>query len=563
MFGLTLVSSVAEVVSLGAVVPFLGILTQPDRVFAYPIISDFALTLGIRSAGNLVLPLSITFAVLAVFAGGLRLILLWVNTRVSNAAGADMCIEVYSRTLYQPYSVHISRNSSEIISSITQKVSTATSVLVSLVTVVTSASLFSAILFTLILIDPTVATAAVTAFGAGYGFIALLARHRLSRNGECIAKEQTSVIKSLQEGLGAIRDVLLDGTQRVYCDLYSKAIQSLQCAIGENVFMNQAPRYAMESLGAVLITGLAFLLSQRPGGLGAALPILGALALGAQRLLPLMQQLYGNWTVVAGSRAALVDVLALLEQPMPEDAFKPQPEPLVFLNSIRFDSIVFRYGSNDSPCVLNGINLTIPKGSRIGMIGGTGTGKSTALDILMALLEPTQGNILVDGQPVSSELRRSWQATIAHVPQSIFLADTTISENIAFGVLPTQIDLTRVRQAAEQAQIADFIESRPEGYSALVGERGIRLSGGQRQRIGIARALYKRATVLVFDEATSALDGDTEKEVMGAIENLNRDLTILMVAHRITTLQHCDTIIKLEDGRIAEQGPYSYFVGNN
>lgn len=287
--------------------------------------------------------------------------------------------------------------------------------------------------------------------------------------------------------------------------------------------------------------------------MGAALPVMGAMALGAQRLLPLLQQLYGNWTVVAGSQAVLIDVLDLLDQPLPLDAHLPAPEPLEFRETIRFDDVSFRYGA-DGPKVLDGVNLTIRKGARIGFVGGTGSGKSTMLDLLMSLLEPTQGQILVDDRPITSELRRAWQRTVAHVPQSIFLADSSIAENIAFGVPPEQIDMARVRHAAAQAQIGGFIEERLGGYDALVGERGVRLSGGQRQRIGIARALYKQATVLVFDEATSALDSATEKEVMNAIESLSKDLTILTVAHRLTTLKYCDAVVRVEKGQLRALG---------
>lgn len=559
LLGLTLASSFAEVVSLGAVVPFIGILTQPEKVFDYPVVAGVVQVLGIASAGDLVLPLTIAFAVAALAAGGLRLLLLWASIRLANATGADLSTEVYRRTLYQPYRVHVVRSSSEIISGITQKVSTVTGVLISLVTIVTSGALFAAILMTLIAIDPMVATVAVISFGACYGMIAWQTRHRLVRNSQCIAQEQTQVVKALQEGLGAIRDVLLDGTQTVYCGVYRKAIQQLQRAAGENSYINIAPRYAMEALGMVLIAALAYALSRQPDGIGAALPVLAALALGAQRLLPLLQQLYGNWTVVPGSQAALINVLDLLDQPLPEDAHQPAPAPLAFQDAIGFDNVRFRYGSS-GPWVLDGINLVIRKGSRIGFVGRTGSGKSTALDLLMSLLDPTQGKILVDGQPIGGELRRAWQRTISHVPQSIYLADTTLAENIAFGVPPEQIDLDRVRQAAHQAQIAEFIESRPEGYNAFVGERGIRLSGGQRQRIGIARALYKQATVLVFDEATSSLDSATEQAVMEAIENLNRDLTILIIAHRLTTVRRCDTIVQLERGRVVAQGTYESLV---
>jgi ABC-type multidrug transport system fused ATPase/permease subunit len=213
--------------------------------------------------------------------------------------------------------------------------------------------------------------------------------------------------------------------------------------------------------------------------------------------------------------------------------------------------------------VLDNLNLAIPKGARVGFVGSTGSGKSTMLDLLMGLLTPTKGQILVDDEPIKGSRIREWQKSIAHVPQNIFLADTTLAENIAFGVPFKAIDFNKVRQAARQAQIANFIESRPEGYNAFVGERGIRLSGGQRQRIGIARALYKQASVLVFDEATSALDNVTEQSVMDAIEGLDRDLTILLIAHRLTTVRHCDIIVELEHGRVVAQGSYEQLIKNS
>ena len=208
-------------------------------------------------------------------------------------------------------------------------------------------------------------------------------------------------------------------------------------------------------------------------------------------------------------------------------------------------------------------HLTITKIARVGIIGSTDSGKSTALDLLMCLLEPTQGQILVDGQPVSLEHQRAWQRTVAHVSQNIFLADTTIAENFAFGIPPDQIDLERVHKAAQQSRIADFIESRPEAYNSIVGERGVRISGGQRQRIGIARASYKQARVLIFDEATSALDNETEQAVMQAIEGLSKDLTLLIIAHRITSLKNCDVIIRLDGGKISAQSTYAQVMKLN
>jgi ATP-binding cassette subfamily B protein len=318
----------------------------------------------------------------------------------------------------------------------------------------------------------------------------------------------------------------------------------------------------LEAFGVSCIATLAYVLTQREGGLGGFLPVLGALAMGAQRLLPAFQQVYAGYAYFVGNQASIADIVAMLEQPLPEHAFEPPPPPLDFQREIRFEKVSFCYPSTDT-AVLSEVDLVIPRGARVGFVGKTGGGKSTALDLLMGLLEPSGGRILVDGQPIVGTHGRAWQRTLAHVPQSIFLSDATIAENIAIGVPRSKIDPERVREAARVAQVAEFIEGLPEGYDTSVGERGVRLSGGQRQRLGIARALYKRATVLVFDEATSALDNATERDLLASIEALSRDLTILTIAHRLSTVERCDTIVVLEQGRVLATGSYAQLVETN
>jgi ABC-type bacteriocin/lantibiotic exporter with double-glycine peptidase domain len=554
LLGLMLVSAVTEVVSLGAVLPFLGILTVPEQVFNYPIVASLASELGIASANELILPLTVTFVAAALIAAAVRLLLIWANIRFSNACGADLSIQVYRRTLYQPYRVHVARNSSEVLSGIS-KVASAQSVLQAVLTLVSSSVLVVSIILALLAINAEVATMAAICFGISYAVIVKLSRWRLERNSKCVARETTRMLKALQEGLGGIRDILLDGTQILYSNIYRESQLPALRAQGSNQFITTCPRYIMEALGMVLIAALAYGLSRQDGGVAAAMPVLGALALGAQRLLPAIQQLYSGWAGITGNQASLADALDLLDQPLPEDVDQLEPAPLSFKQTIHFNKVQFRYGE-DGPWVLDGLDLNIPKGARIGFVGSTGSGKSTTMDLLMGLLEPVNGKILVDGLPIVGKHRRAWQRTIAHVPQTIYLADTTLAENIAFGAPKEAIDMERVQIAASQAQIAGFIEDQPEKYESFIGERGVRLSGGQRQRIGIARALYKQASVLVFDEATSALDNATEKAVVDAIGKFNRDLTILLIAHRLTTVRHCDTIFELDRGRVVAQGTY-------
>ncbi len=566
-FGLLLVlmllASFAEILSIGAVLPFLGVLTAPERIFDLPSAHPFIQALNITKPQQLLLPLTIAFAVAALIAGAMRLLLLWASTRLSFATGADLSISIYHRTLYQPYAVHCARNSSEVINGISGKANGVIySIILPALTLISSSVMLIAILIALLTVQPVIALAAFGGFGFIYVVIIRLTRKRLLIDSLCAARETTQVVKSLQEGLGGIRDVLIDSSQATYCKIYSNADLPLRRAQGNSTFISSSPRYGMEALGVVLIATLAYSLAQQADGIAKAIPILGALALGAQRLLPVLQQAYGSWAQINSGQSSLKDTLELLDQPLPDYANQPAPQPLPFNQKISLIQLDFRY-SEQSPNVLNQVNLTITKGSRVGFIGATGSGKSTLLDIVMGLLQPTDGTLKIDNQKVTLANQRAWQMHIAHVPQAIFLADTSIEENIAFGVPKDQIDHDRVRRAAQQAQISDSIESWPDQYQTFVGERGIRLSGGQRQRIGIARALYKQADVIIFDEATSALDNETELAVMQAIEGLSKDLTLLIIAHRLTTLKNCTQIVELGSGNIKRIGSYQEIVNQS
>lgn len=554
-FGLLLMlmifTAFTEMVSIGAVLPFLGAMTQPDRIYGHPAFQPFINILSLTSADQFVLPLTIAFCLTALIAAGMRLLLLWVSTRLSFALGSDLSNKVYRRTLYQPYAIHIARNSSEVINGIWGKVSEVIFyILLPAMTLISASVMVIAIILALLSVIPAIALGALGGLTFIYGFIIKLTRQRLKINSQLIARESTSVVKTLQEGVSGIRDVLIDGSQESFCKTYRNTNHILRRAQGNNQIMSQSPRYAMEAMGMVFIAILAYVLSQKSDGIASAIPMLTVLALALQRLLPALQQLYGAWSTIHGSQASLQDVLKLLDQPLPDYVEQPPIEPIPFRRHIALNRISFRYGPQ-TPWVFKDINLTIAKGSRVGFVGETGCGKSTLLDIVMGLLQPTEGVIEIDNLPVTSTNYRAWQAHIAHVPQTVFLADSSIEENIAFGIPKDLIDSGRVRQAAQQAQLAEIIETWPSKYQTGVGERGVQLSGGQRQRIGLARALYKQADVIVFDEATSALDTETEQAVMRAIEALSEDITILIIAHRLNTLKGCTEVIELaKDGLV-------------
>jgi ATP-binding cassette, subfamily B, bacterial PglK len=555
MFGLTLVSAIAEVASLGAVIPLVAILASPDVVLQKPMIREVVNSLGLGAHDDLRWAVTVLFAVAALAASFIRFLLIYVTAHLNYSIGHELGKEVFRRTIYQPYEVHVSRNSSEIVAALA-KVDEVVNTLYALLNFISALLMSTFILLTLVLIAYFVAMVMILAFGAMYGVVFYFTRMRLARNSEAINSAYGQRIQVVEEALGGIRDILLDRTQSVFVKRFSETDWNMRQADASNLVMGPSPRIAAEAVGMVLIAFLAYYLTGARTGFATALPILGAITLGAQRLLPLMQQIYQGWVTVNRNRLALYDVVDLLQQPIAKGALT-QVEPFKFKHEIKLDRVSFRYQPT-GPLVLDDFDLTIAKGARIGFVGATGSGKSTLVDLIIGLLQPSSGQVSVDGAPLADAATRfAWQATISHVPQTIYLVDGSFAENIAFGVPPKEIDRERVRLAAQRARIADFIESFATGYDTSVGERGIRLSGGQRQRVGIARALYKHASLLVFDEATSALDSDTERSVIESINNLGRDLTLLMIAHRTSTLRACDVIHKLEGGKIVRSGTYN------
>jgi ABC-type bacteriocin/lantibiotic exporter with double-glycine peptidase domain len=555
---LMLVGAAAELCTIGAVLPFLALIADPSVTKKYHLVQNIVSVLGVREDASLLLAVTILFGVAAVLASVIRLTLSWLSYKLTFAIGAELATQVYRRTLYQPYKFHVARNTSEIIASIF-KVDGVAYMLNPVVQSLVSMVYIFAIVGLLISIDYLTAILAGSGLAVFYLIITTITRRKLLTSGRITAACEGSRIQVIQEGLGGIRDVLIDGAQNAYTARLDKTLADLSEARTAINFIGIVPRYLVEGIGMVVIAVVAYSMSSRNGGISTALPVLGALALGAQRLLPQMQQAYSGWASVSGTRQALSDVLELLEQPDPEHLDQERVSPLGMKRDITMRGVTFRY-ADAQPEVLRELDLTIPRGSKVGFIGKTGSGKSTMLDVIMGLLEPTSGSIEIDGEAITSCNRRSWQASIAHVPQAVYLSDASIEENIAFGSGGTHRDKALIIDAAYKAQLSDFISGLPAGYDTLVGERGVRLSGGQRQRIGLARALYRRAAVLVLDEATSALDAGTEQAVMQAIDNLGENITVLMVAHRVTSLRNCDLIVELSDGKICRSGSYKDMI---
>ena len=413
------------------------------------------------------------------------------------------------------------------------------------------------ILFAMILISPIMSIILFISFGTLYSLVILLTKRRLEVNGRKISESQTGVVKALQEGLGGIRDVIIDGSQKIYVEIYKKSESTLRNSQAQVLIVSGLPRIIIESIGIIILVLMAYFIGEGESGIENALPIIGALALGAQRMLPSLQQCYASWSYMQSGKQSIIDTLALLDHSGSQEIGLSH-EKIGFEKKIELNSVNFEYIPGLK--ILNNINLKVNKGMKIGLVGITGSGKSTLLDLIMGLLTPSSGFISIDNINLTSTNMRSWQDMVSHVPQSIFLADASIIENIAIGVPKAEIKYDHALYVSKIALINDTIEAMPFKYETIVGERGIRLSGGQRQRIGIARALYKGAKILILDEATSALDNETEKKLMQSIENMSEEITIFIVAHRLSTLNNCDEIYRVEKGNLAKVSNISELI---
>jgi ABC-type bacteriocin/lantibiotic exporter with double-glycine peptidase domain len=548
---LMILSSALEVISIGAIIPFLGALTNQDKVFDSSSLRPVLEILGITSSDSLVTVFTILFCFAAITAAIVRLATLWIQARVSFGLGLDLNSSIFNRTLHQPLSVHLARNSSEIIMALSATShETVQFIVMPLLSMINAVLMALAIMFFLFwLSDPLLTAVAAGTLIISYGILIHLTKSSISKNGSRITEQSINAIKAVQESLGGIRDVILGGTQSVFSAIYINANSHVVRSQANILILSNFPRFLLDPLGLIMIASASVYLFRDNDSVSSWLPPLGALALGAQRLLPLLQQIFSSLSSIRAGQSSLSRTLGLLEQPTPtrhlhDGESIPTLKQSIFLNHVSF------YYPNNTNTVLNDVCIEITAGSKVGIIGDTGSGKSTLTDIMMGLLTPTSGDIRIDGIKLTDFNLRSWQSQIAHVPQNIFLTDNSILENIAFGVPINQINVDRVWHAVNLSQLRNTIEQLENGLMTTVGERGVRLSGGQQQRIGIARALYQSASIIFFDEATSALDQDTENALINAINSLDRKVTLIMIAHRWSTLRDCSMIFEIKNGKI-------------
>jgi ATP-binding cassette subfamily B protein len=557
LFSLMVLGSFSEFVSIGLVIPFLAAMTNPEVVFNNNYIQPFIQYFSISSKDEMLLPMVVLFASFAIFSGALRVTILWFIARLSYATGADLNIDIYKKVLGQEYEEHVSSSSSHLINIVITKTRlVVTGVIYPLLTILTSVFIALVILILLLIVDPVVSLLSASVFGLTYMLIVRFTRRNLLTNSKKIADNSTKLITFVQESLGGIRDIIIDSAHNKVHKKFRDVDIELQRAEGDNLFIGQSPKYLMESIGMALIAFIAYFLSQKDGHINQFIPILGVMALSAQRLLPLLQQIYFGISSIRSVGSSLEDVLVFLRKPFQEHIMPSQYLRLDFNDNIKLKNVSFRY-KGDKNDVFSNIDLTINRGDCIGIIGDSGCGKSTLLDLIMGLLQPTYGNLIVDNEVVDSHNINQWRANIAHVPQSVFLVDDSIESNIAFFYVNDEIDKDLVLRVVGNAQLSNFTDRLPSGLQTSVGEMGDKLSGGQKQRIGLARAMYKNSEVYILDESTSALDTKTEEKIIKSISSLSKDKTVIMVAHRTSTLKNCNKIYKLKGGKIIDLGSYN------
>jgi ABC-type multidrug transport system fused ATPase/permease subunit len=416
----------------------------------------------------------------------------------------------------------------------------------------------------LLLVNPMVALLVALVLGGAYGLLYKFARVTLHSAGRASVEAATQRAKHALEALVGVKEIRLLGREAEFLERFRVPSRRLADAQTRAQALALLPRYAVETIAFSLILALAIYLLGTGRGIGELLPLLGLYAFAGYRLMPALQQIFAGFAAIRNSQAALEVVVADLEETHAAPAVTHGRADVMPLRSaVDLVDVRFRY-PGETTWALQPVSLHIPKNGSIALVGATGCGKTTVVDLLMGLLQPLEGRLRVDGVELDERNVRSWQRNIGHVPQQIFLCDDSIARNIALGLPDAEIDMTGVERAARLARLHDFVtDGLPKGYDTLVGDRGIRLSGGQRQRIGIARALYRDPDFLILDEATSALDNVTENAVLEALQTLAGRKTIVMVAHRLTTVIGCDEICVMEQGRIVERGTYEELMGTS
>jgi ABC-type multidrug transport system fused ATPase/permease subunit len=551
---LMIISSFLEIVSIGALIPFITILLNPNVANTYLndiIGSNFLVSNLIGN--NFILLATSLFCLAVLVAGAFRVFLIWITAKISFSVLYELSSKVYKNILYQPYLNHASTHSSHFVDIVNAKTNAVVyNLILPLLMIAASTILAFLVLLTLFFINYKVALFSIFTFITCYLFLIFLSKKNLNINSKLISLKSTELIKFLQESLGGIRDVIIGGTQNEYVEIYKKIDSDLKKVMSQNQFYSNSPKFIIETFGIIIIALIASILTSRHDA-SFTFSMLAVIALSAQRLLPAFQQIYSSWVAIKLGEDLVFDVFSILNiEALAAQESSSRKRKMAFNKNINLKNITFKYANRTSN-QLERINFKILKGDKVGIIGKTGSGKSTLIDLVMGLISPQQGQISIDGIKITKNNVNNWQKCIAHVPQNIFLKDASFISNIAFGVSLDQINFSKVIECSKIADLYLDIMNLPDGFNTLIGERGSRLSGGQKQRLGIARALYKDADLIIFDEATSALDDNTEAKILNAITAKLENLTVITVAHRDSALKGCNKVFRLKDSTTLEQ----------
>jgi len=564
LLALLIVTATIEAASVASLMPFIALVMNPEAIHSNSRLAGLYSLLGFQDDAAFLSAAGVAVLLLLLAANGLRGFSNWVTMRYQFRELYELRRRLLSAYMAKPYAFFLARNSAELSSAIVNEASgVIDSVLRPLIDVVTGSLIAIAIMAFLFVVDPFAALVIVSALAGSYIIIYQFVKRRLATLGREQVVDAALMFRSVHEAVTGIKDLKVLGREVTFLDRFLAAARSLSRNFAYLNVVSQIPRQLLEviAFGGVLLVILFYINEGREAA--SVIPVVGMYAFAGYRLLPSFHMMFGAAARIRSNVAKLYLVhdeinAVKVEGQDPEHMLRSQRKVAAapFRDSLELRDVVFRYdGARQSS--LNGLNLTVRSGTSIGLVGPTGCGKTTTVDVILGLLQPDSGRMLLDGREITAENRASWQKIIGYVPQSIFISDDTLCRNIAFGVPDEEIDMDLVRKAAAVANLAGFIESSlSDGYETQIGERGMRLSGGQRQRIGIARALYHDPSVLVMDEATSALDGVTEEGVMDAVHQLAGKKTIIMIAHRLTTVKSCDVIYQLEGGAVVASGSY-------
>ncbi|SHF47974.1 HlyD family secretion protein [Modicisalibacter ilicicola DSM 19980] len=573
---LVIIMSFAEIAGVISIGPFMAVVGDMSLLEGDGIWGSLYDASGFESHENFLFWMGIFVLAVLFVASLFSIFTMWHLFIYAQQVGAQLSERLFQHYLFQPWLFHSTGSSANLTKQIAQEASRVTDKIIQPLLQMSAKAILSGLMMLAIFIyNPMVALAGAAIFSVAYFLLYRIVRRRLEKNGKTISEMQTKRFKLMGEGFGGIKDILLLGRQNIFSERFSIASRKFARSQGVNQAMSQVPRYAMElvAFGSVMLLVL-YLLKAYEGDISEILPVLAVYAFAGFKILPSLQQIYRSFSLIKGNIAAFESIHQDLRESYARSVDienkKQQLEETSHLHvkeNIYIKDVSFFYPDKKEPA-LNSLNMLIPARKTIGIVGASGSGKSTTIDILLGLITPSSGEILVDDLPLSkgpqSDKRmRAWQNSLGFVPQTIFLSDSSIRENIAFGIPDEKIDQKKLEKAVELSHLEELLRQLPDGLETRVGERGVQLSGGQRQRIGIARALYHEADVLILDEATSALDNISEKLIMDAIHDFAGSKTIIMIAHRLSTVKQCDMIFLMEGGKVVDQGSYEELVAGN